>query len=126
LQNVKVYNIGFGERVGKAFMDFQQSTVLGQVSYESGKYEILLDTIDSFVEREKIPKIDILKIDAEGFEFLILKSALKTLAITERIVLECSPQFEPEVGKLLLPYNFKPVSRLPQYNVIFFARENSP
>jgi len=125
LQNVKAYNIGFGERAGKAFMDFQESTVLGQVSYESGKYEIQLDTIDDFVDREKVTKIDILKIDAEGFELLILKSASKTLTITERIVMECSPQLEPEAEKLLLQYDFKPVLKLPQYNVIFFARKNN-
>lgn len=51
---------------------------------------IQLDTLDSFIKREGISKIDILKIDTEGAEERILKSACGTLAKTRYLVLEIS------------------------------------
>ena len=51
---------------------------------------IQLETLDSFIKREGISKIDILKIDTEGAEERILKGARETLAKTRYLVLEAS------------------------------------
>ena len=48
------------------------------MSYK-GSLNVKLTTLDSFVEKQKLTRIDILKIDTEGFEEEVLKGSLKTL-----------------------------------------------
>lgn len=43
------------------------------------KHEIELDTIDNFLEKNRINKIDLLKIDTEGNELDVLRGALKSI-----------------------------------------------
>jgi len=63
-----------------------QYTILAYVSdkntpkrKEDKSEEIKIITLDNFVKRNKIPKIDFIKCDVEGFEFEIFKGAKKTL-----------------------------------------------
>ncbi len=42
------------------------------------KVEVDLITIDAFMIREKLPKIDLIKIDVEGFDTEVIKGGLKT------------------------------------------------
>lgn len=51
---------------------------------------VQMETLDSFIEREKITRIDILKLDTEGAEEKILKGAHKTLAKIRYLILEIS------------------------------------
>jgi FkbM family methyltransferase len=53
---------------------------------EKGSVEIPCVTLDSFLGH--IPKIDLLKVDVEGFETEVFKGAQETLKRTERIVVE--------------------------------------
>ena len=46
---------------------------------ENSKEKIRLKTIDKFVKKNKIKKIDFIKIDTEGSEYFILKGGLKTI-----------------------------------------------
>ena len=41
--------------------------------------EIQCDTVDSYLEDHHINKVDVIKIDAEGCDFEVLKGAVKTL-----------------------------------------------
>jgi FkbM family methyltransferase len=47
---------------------------------ETTSYEIEVITLDSFIEREKIESIDLLKIDVEGGELEVLKGAKEALS----------------------------------------------
>lgn len=44
-------------------------------------------TLDDFVEQEKIPHVDLIKIDVEYYELNVLKGARKTLAETSPVIL---------------------------------------
>lgn len=49
--------------------------------------EIKVVTLDNFVKRNNIPKIDFIKCDVEGFEFEVFKGAINTLKIHKPTVL---------------------------------------
>ncbi len=45
-----------------------------------GSEKVKVTTIDAFVEREGLKKVDVIKMDAEGYERQILKGACRTIA----------------------------------------------
>jgi FkbM family methyltransferase len=45
-------------------------------------------TLDDFVSREELKKIDVLKIDVQGAEFAVLSGGAKTLEITDALLME--------------------------------------
>lgn len=56
--------------------------------------------LDEWVENEKIPRVDFLKIDVDGFEIDVLKGALNTLKIFRpKIMMEFAPYVFEERGK---------------------------
>jgi FkbM family methyltransferase len=57
------------------------------------------DTLDDFVERERIDRLDLIKIDVDGHEYPILKGALRTLAKFHPVlVMEMSPYIHQQQG----------------------------
>ena len=44
------------------------------------------DTIDNFVENNKIPKVDFIKIDVEGAEYFVFQGGIKTITNHKPIV----------------------------------------
>jgi len=68
-------------------MDFHSSNYV--TSYDSS-YNCKLvksTTIDSFVETNKVPRIDLIKIDVEGGETYVLKGAIKSIAAFKPVIL---------------------------------------
>ena len=56
-----------------------------------------VDTLDSFVEREGINRLDLVKIDVDGDEYPVLKGGIKTLAKFQPVlVMEMSPYVHAE------------------------------
>ena len=56
-----------------------------------------VDTLDRFVQREAIDRLDLIKIDVDGHEYPVLKGALKTLArFRPVLVMEISPYVHNE------------------------------
>jgi hypothetical protein len=49
---------------------------------------VKIETVDQIVRALKINRIDLFKIDVEGFELDVLKGAYETLARVDRLVLE--------------------------------------
>jgi FkbM family methyltransferase len=88
------FNIGFGSVPGKAFLYNTVDTGASELSTthkeilsdifksteEIAAIEFETDTIDNFCLKNKIEKIDFLKIDVEGNELSVLKGAEKMLA----------------------------------------------
>lgn len=122
LDNVRLFNIGFADKKGKAYLNSGDSTVFGKVSYEGGRFQIDIDTLDSFTVKEGVNKIDIMKIDAEDFELNVLKGADKTLDMTDNIVMECNKSLEPEVTELLRAKGFELALKIPDYGIVYFVR----
>jgi len=96
--SVKAYNIALGSKVGKVKLwDFAEDALLKHTQptstlasvhrivieklhkQKSECYLVTQNTIDNFVEKEKIDHIDFLKIDTEGSEYDVLVGATKLL-----------------------------------------------
>ena len=85
VKNLKIFNLGFGEKEYTAtlFSDKEGSSLsslykrkLNHFGVKMENKEIVeVETIDNFCSKNSIGRIDFLKLDAEGNEFLILKGA---------------------------------------------------
>lgn len=80
--NVEIVPCAVGAKTGKEKIYLSESNVgTHSMGGKSGKYiEVKTDTIDSFVKRRRIDKIDLIKIDVEGYESQALSGAKKILA----------------------------------------------
>lgn len=54
--------------------------------------ELQIMTLDKYVSECKIERIDLLKIEAEGFEPEVLSGAEEALRITKAVTVDCSPE----------------------------------
>lgn len=90
---------------------------------ESGTIlQIPMIKLDSFIEENKVPLIDILKIDAEGMEYEVLLGTVKNLGKVKGIVMEFhSQEILDKVNNLLEPRGFKRVLQIDTY--IYFLKE---
>jgi hypothetical protein len=82
-------------------------------------------SLDDFVHRQGLAKIDILKIDTEGYEVECLKGAQETLRRTDRIVLEYhSFDLRDEVMTILENSGFFSLTGLPptKWGMAYFVR----
>ena len=125
LENVKCYNIGFSDKVSDGYLDDSISTVLGRVSVDvssADKKKVVLSTLDSFILQNEIVNIDLLKIDVEGFEYLVLRGLKDHLCRVDKIVMECDEALKADVVSHLNAYNFELVRALPKYSVLYFRR----
>lgn len=83
----KAYNFGFADREKEVFLydrrdkksscyaSIYQEAIEVLLNKKFAKYKIRLITIDKFTAQKSIGRINLLKIDAEGSEFLVLKGA---------------------------------------------------
>jgi FkbM family methyltransferase len=85
LPNIKLHNIGFGEKSGvkTLFYDKKKSGLASMYNRRLLHFGIKMNlrelikiyTIDDFCKRNRIRKIDFLKLDTEGYELNILNGA---------------------------------------------------
>ena len=96
LDNVVLENLGLGSKEGKMEM-FTSLKESDRASFEADnlkdsddvvKQEVSIVTLDKYVSDKNLQKIDLLKIDVEGFETEVIKGAIETLKITEWIIME--------------------------------------
>jgi FkbM family methyltransferase len=84
-KNVKLYNLGLGEKEGIDFLYSPANDLNSTLSSnnnmfnDSFKQKVKNTTIDNFVYEKNIDRIDFLKIDTEGTEIDILKGAKNSI-----------------------------------------------
>lgn len=115
LKNVKVvaYAVGEDERSLELYLSSKSvgnhsAGGEGDRDYDS-VLEVQQTSIDKYITTSKLTKIDLIKIDVEGYDGHVLKGALKTIAMHKpTIMVECIPKllkrcgFEPaEFAKIL-------------------------
>jgi len=89
IPNLRLYNIGFGEKSGTKTLFYDKKKSGLALMYNRRllhfgikmnlKESIKIYTIDDFCKRNRIQKIDFLKLDTEGHELSILKGAKKMI-----------------------------------------------
>lgn len=76
------------------------------------KKTVLIETLDNLIEKNNIKKIDLLKIDTEGFEHEVLQGAKKSLKLKKIKAI----MIEKQLSNMYLNYNFKKVSKILEKN----------
>jgi FkbM family methyltransferase len=84
LKNIKLFNKGVAEFTGEAILNIcadDAYNTLGSAPMKeiTSQHKIELVSLDDFFEYRKVNRINVIKIDTEGAEFLIFQGAKKTL-----------------------------------------------
>lgn len=87
-KNAEAVNIGFSNKPAKLKMNFEEAHSDGSSINPNGNIEVKVVTLDNFLTKRKIKRIDILKIDVESHEKEVLLGGQKALAMTKYLVLE--------------------------------------
>tara|TARA_B100001029_G_scaffold131341_1_gene110232 strand:+ start:347 stop:1093 length:747 start_codon:yes stop_codon:yes gene_type:complete len=114
ISNINIYNLAISGENGKKFF-YINSKNSGGNSFIKDIYrnkEIIVETIKltDFCKKEKIRKIDFLKMDCEGAEFEIFEKDESFLKIVKKIIMECHPIDGKNIIFIinkLKKYNFK-------------------
>jgi FkbM family methyltransferase len=82
--NARTFQLALAEREDTfGFSDNPLSAAASHLrdasSLDAATTEVRATTLDAFVDRERIPRVDFIKIDVEGFEQEVLKGAARTL-----------------------------------------------
>ena len=95
------------------FWNLSRKLILFKYSKKFIKFQVRTISLDSFCEKKKISRIELLKIDTEGHEFQVLKGGKKLLNKTKIIQVEImdkkklfSKKFT-RINNFLIKYNFK-------------------
>ena len=94
IKNCELYKIALGnveEKKQMALIDYtQQGVNIGDLSIGYGGEEILVKTLDSF----ELKKVDIIKIDVQGFEKFIIEGSLNTIKDKKPILIVEFEEFQ--------------------------------
>lgn len=89
IKNVVYFNKAISEKKGKLKFFLHEYSSGNSAVSKSKKYEIVeANTLNDFVRKNKIKKINLIKMDIEGSEYGVLKNSIETLKLTDRLFLE--------------------------------------
>ncbi len=103
-ENIQVSNIGLGDSCGKFKMvtDTSSNRGMNRISYsvvDDNVAEIQVETLDKWLEINSINRIDLIKMDVEGFELKVLKGGKSSiLSHTPRLFIELDDNHLKAVG----------------------------
>jgi len=109
-QNITIFSCAVGDSHKLVTLEETANDTMNNIS-ENGTVSVQMVPLDSMTQ---IPKIRLLKIDAEGSELQILHGAIQTLERTESVCMECCDTYARKRGyrsldllKILLDQGFK-------------------
>jgi FkbM family methyltransferase len=97
--DVKMLRIGMGSEKSTAilYLDPNHPSMARLSAHSTGKPEsVVIDTIDSFCQGQRISNIDILKIDTEGHELQVLAGAQKMLSTAKISIIKAEVAVDPD------------------------------
>lgn len=134
VKNVIPLQYAVAQVSGPISMELSDSTSMARTSDNPiGSMEhassVILEgyALDDLVRKYKLQKIDLLKIDVEGFEVECLRGAVETLCITDRIILEYHSEALREQCLAILSVAGFRVREVREYAIcgLFFAQKAS-
>jgi FkbM family methyltransferase len=83
-KNIDLVNIGLGEKMEtvKLYEVNKNNPGMNRILKEEEAYPfklVMIEKLDDFLKREKIPTVELIKIDVEGFELSVLKGGEETI-----------------------------------------------
>lgn len=83
-KNISLIKLGFGNKPDqvKLYEVNSNNPGMNRIIPDNNEFPFVvieIDTMDNFVQRQGIQKVDFIKIDVEGFEFNVLSGAMRTL-----------------------------------------------
>jgi len=106
LKNVKVINFAIGEkeRITKIYINKENlgASSLIEKSKNCTEQKVKMISLDKLIKSLKIKKIDVIKIDVEGYELNVLKGAKKLLKkFRPLIIIEIRKKHKKKIEKIL-------------------------
>ncbi|MDF3027780.1 MAG: methyltransferase FkbM family [Fluviicola sp.] len=82
ITGVRAYNLGLGDQKGTLQMAKHSPSNSGATRMTAdtqNSVSVSVTSLDEFVSEQKIPRIDFIKIDVEGYELQVLKGAMQSI-----------------------------------------------
>ncbi|MDQ7038666.1 MAG: FkbM family methyltransferase [Aquificota bacterium] len=96
-KNIHPFRVALGNGEGTANIYLYKDINRGRHSllplYNYGVAEVEMTTLDKFIEARGVERVKLIKIDVEGFEYMVLKGAEETLKRTDFLILEVTPEY---------------------------------
>jgi len=96
LNNVTVHNFAIGEKKGTVTISDEDADDQNNININKIGHKVKSALLDDFTA--ELEKIDLLKIDVEGYELFVLQGAVETLKKTECINIEISEEHFSRFG----------------------------
>lgn len=129
LTNVVLINKAVGQHVGNVKLKSFDESNYGATSFEESVPEentVSLTSIDNEVIELKLPRVDLIKIDTEGFELEVLKGMVYVLDKYHPIIwVECSEESIKDVIHILSKYDYQ-LFDIEEANVLFLKAKEQP
>ena len=126
IRNISAHNFAFGNEKGSETIFLQEDSKVNSLHPPVNKKEgstgksqlVQINTIDDFCAENKIKKIDLLKIDAEGYDLHVLKGATRLLSDRKVLFVFIEVTFDEnnagnssftEINDFLKSFGFKPI-----------------
>lgn len=121
--SISINHIWLGDRIGKASVNgvYNLQNIGGTSIKMDDNGNFNVTTLDTFIEENFTEnKIDLIKIDVEGFEYQVLVGAKDTLTKYNPIIIieSFNDKFE-KVNSLLNKYGYEKVKDLPNFNYVY-------
>ncbi len=121
--SISINHVGLGDQIGKAsvYGVYDLQNIGGTLIKMDDSGDFNVTTLDTFIEENFTEnKIDLIKIDVEGFEYQVLVGAKDTLTkYNPIIIIESFNDKFKKVNSLLNKYGYEKVKDLPGSNYIY-------
>ncbi len=124
-KNIKAYNMGIGEKKSRAILKQEYANNIGANQLEVMREgNILIDSLDNFMQDENLTRVDFVKIDVEGFEDKVFLGAKNFFEkFRPLIMVEIFDEYRQNIFEILNSYNYSLLTNISKHDYIFLYKD---